>query len=111
MINGEKRHLFLAVDCRAKGVAGIDRTFWGFARETPDFLIGCEEYWGDELEDKIAEMERKQYELDFPAKELDPPEPGALNPADLYEGASSSESANEQDPLEMLHVRKRGRRM
>ncbi len=44
-IDGKTRHLFLAVDNRAKGVAGIDRTFWGFAEEAPDFLLGSEEYW------------------------------------------------------------------
>lgn len=55
MIDGKLRHKFLAIDNRAKvpgtshlaphtwqGVAGIDRTFWGYATEVPNFVLGCE---------------------------------------------------------------------
>ncbi len=109
-IDGKTRHLFLAVDNRAKGVAGIDRTFWGFAEEAPDFLLGSEEYWGDELDEKLAKMETKYRELDTPAYELEPDTEGAMG---AYVGADPKHNdlgGRRSVPLPGLDKRKKLKR-
>jgi hypothetical protein len=110
VINGKKRHLFLAVDNRAKGVAGIDRTFWGFAEEAPDFLLGSEEYWGDELDEKLAKMEQRYRELDTPAYELEPDVEGAMGAYVGQDPNRPDTGGKRRPPLPCLeHRRKRTR--
>jgi hypothetical protein len=40
MIDGVKRHLFLGINCTVKDVSRTDAIFWGYAEETPPFILG-----------------------------------------------------------------------
>lgn len=62
-INGKKRNLFLGINNAVREVSRTDAMFWGFAEETPEFILGCPEFWEDELEDKHAGIIEKHQEL------------------------------------------------
>jgi hypothetical protein len=63
---GEQRH-FIAVDNRnINDVPEEDCVYQGYAEQTPDFIMGSREYWGDELEPHHAKMLEAHRELHHP---------------------------------------------
>jgi hypothetical protein len=53
--------LFLAFDARNNKKPGVNRIFYGKAAQTPvGFLLGCQEWWDKELQDKQRKIKQDQ---------------------------------------------------